>query len=1053
MDKDKAGRKNSGSSNPQTGNAACLDDYKLLFNNSTMGGCIVNCHGDILDFNKSIKSMLGFSSSEELKKVNLLNFKPFVNNGFVSLFHESLKHSKVIQKELRYISPKEKEKFLNIRLIPLTSASGEAAKISVIIGDVTDHVKERKIVEESEKKFRKIFKISPDAVSISQLEDGKYIEINDGFTNITGYTPREIIGKTIRDIDIWVDKYDRIRLLKIIKKEGSVKNFSTRFRIKNGKIIHSSMSANIIKMNGIDCLLTVTHNIEDFIKVNEALQQSELKFRKAFKTSMDAININRIEDGKYLEINKGFTAITGYTEEDTLGKTSLEVGIWADEKELEELEKLLEANGSVYNFQAHFRTKNGKIIHGLMSANIVSINGTPCLLSISRNIENLVQTSEALKQSELKFRKAFAISPNALAITHLRTGQYLDVNEGFLKETGYKREEIIGKTALELNIWSNFSQRKNLENALKKNGFVKDMPVSLRMKDGKIVRGLVSSNLIDIDGEPHLISITRNIEDLLKATEASVQSERRYEKLFNASPAGIILIDNLGTIIEANPTYCKNIGYKIEEIIGEKIWNLISNPYADKKEDILEFIPSIPENKIVEKEVVNTHKNGELVYLHLYETRIRLKNDKSVILSISVDVTQEKQYRQELIRQAEHLQEAQNIGRLGSWELNWKNKKLSWSYGIYQILEISQSRQPDYGDFQQHIHPDDLPGAREILKESVKSGEPFKHIHRLLLAHGKIKWVMERGKSFYDARGKIIRTHGTIQDITRLKEAEDKLKELNEQLEEKVRDRTSRLKKKQQDLSKLLNDVQQVQQELRKSNNALQNLNHELESFSYSVSHDLKAPLRAIRGFSTILKEDYYPVFDEEGKTLVEDILKETAGMSEIIDALLQLSRTGRKNLNYVTFDLTPLVKSVFTEQQKHQNLPHAELIISGLPLLYADYSLVKQLMANLLSNALKYSSKETLPVVEIGCNRDKQTGETTFYVKDNGVGFDEALSEKMFDAFQRLHSRKEFSGTGIGLAIAKRIVTRHDGKIWAKSKKGEGATFFFSLSKNDKTH
>ena len=827
--------------------------------------------------------------------------------------------------------------------------------------------------------------------------------------------------------------------------------FYSQHRLANNEKRDVEVHVGKIDYEDKELLLIIVYDISLKIKAKKELEESEIKFREIFKISPDAITISRIDNGKYMEVNKNFTLMSGYTPEETIGKTSIELGIWADLKDRDRLVTTLIRKGVAKDFKTRFRLKDGKIIHGLISANIFDFNGVLHILSVSRNVEEYVKTNEAMKQSELKFKKVFTISPNSLAITNLETGKYIDINKGFLEETGYTRKEIIGKTARELKIWADYRQRKNLQKALKEKGSVKDMPVNLRMKDGTIVRGLVSSNLIEINGEPHLISISRNIEDFIRATAAYRQSERRYKTLFGSSPAGIILIDDTGTILEANPTYCKNTGYSVQEITGEKIWNIANNSSFENKEQILKVIPTITENKITEKEVVNIRKNGERIDLHLYETRIRLGNNQSVILSLSIDVTKEKLYRKELVRQSARLKEAQDIGRLGSWELNWKTRKLFWSDGIYHILGIDTSQKPNYDDFQRHIHPDELGTARSVLKDSIKTGKGFKYIHRLLTDNGLTKWVIERGKSFYDEKGRVIRTHGTVQDITLLKETEDKLKELNELLEEKVRNRTAELKKKQHDLSHLLNDMQRVQQELRNSNKALQNLNHELETFSYSVSHDLKAPLRAISGFASILKEDYYQILDKEGKVLLDDILSETKQMAEIIAALLLLSRTGRKNLNYVEFDLNPLARSVFTEQQKYFELPHAQLQLDNLSPVYADYNLIKQLMANLLSNALKYSAKEVIPLVEMGCTEDEKTNEPVFYIKDNGVGFDEVSSGKMFDAFQRLHSKKEFEGTGIGLAIAKRIVLRHKGKIWAKSKKGEGTTIFFTLSENEK--
>jgi PAS domain S-box-containing protein len=1055
MNQDKISKKNfrdiGNKKNPNTSAIVRQEDYKLLFDNSPLGVCIADSKGNILEINEALTEILGFRSPEEAKKINLLRFKPFIENGFVRLFSNCFEQAKTSNTEMEYISMEGKEHFLHVRMVSLEAETEVPGKIFIIAGDITKRVKTKKILEKNEERFRKFFKTSPDAVTISRVGDGKYIEVNEIFTAISGYTKQETIGKSSIELNIWADPEDRKRLVKELKEQGIVKNFSTRLRMKNGQIIHAQISVNIIDINGTPHLLSVIRNIEDAIKTREALRLSELKFRKAFKISPDAININRKKDGMYVDINEGFTSITGYTQEEIEGKTAFEIDIWADKKDREHIFNILNKKGFIKDYPARFRMKNGNIIHGLLSANIIDINGVPHVLFVTRDIEETVKANNALRQSELKFRKAFTISPNALAITHLETGRYLDVNEGFLEETGYTREEIIGKTAQELRIWADYRQRKKLQQILKEKGFAKDMPINLRMKDGTIVRGMVSANFIEINGEPHLISITRNVEDFMKATEDFRQSEQRYKTLFSLSPAGIMLIDETGTILEANPAYCRNIGYTIQEIIGEKIWKIANNPIQEKMEQILGYIPTIPENKIAEKEVVNIKKDGNPIFLHLYETRIRLENNKSAILSTSVDVTKEKHYQEELIRQTKRLKEAQNIGRLGSWELNWKTKELYWSDGIYHLLELNREQIPNYSLFQQLIHPDDVQTARKILKDSVKTGNSFKYIHRLLLGNGKIKWVIERGKSFYSDKGKLIRTHGTVQDITRLKQAEDKLKELNELLEEKVRDRTIKLKKKQQDLSKLLNDMQMIQQKLRNTNKVLQNLNHELEAFSYSVSHDLKAPLRAIHGFTNILKEDYYPNLGEAGKTLTDDILSETKQMGEIIDALLQLSRTGRKNLNFVEFDLAPLAQSIFTEQQKHYNLPHSRFVVHELSTVFADYNLIKQLIANLLSNALKYSANVPDPLVEIGESSDEKINETIFYVKDNGVGFNEESAGRMFDAFSRLHSKKEFEGTGIGLAIAKRIVIRHGGKIWAKSQPGNGTTLFFTLPETDK--
>jgi len=334
--------------------------------------------------------------------------------------------------------------------------------IYATVYDITERVKAQKALEKSEERFRKIFRTSPDAVSISSINDGKYVEINESFTTITGYTQEDILGKTAIEVDIWFDKKDREYLVKTLKEKGAVKNFAARFRMKNGNIIHGLMSANIIDIDGLPHILSISRNIEGFVKTREALRQSETKFRKAFKVSPDAININRMEDGMYININEGFTAITGYTPEDVEGKTSFEIDIWDDLKDREYLVKTLKEKGVIKNFAARFRMKGGSIIHGLMSANIIDIDGVQHILTVTRDMEEYIKTHEALQQSELKFRGIFRTSPDTITISRLIDGRYIEVNESFTTNTGYSQEEAMGKTAFELNLWFDNKDRNKV---------------------------------------------------------------------------------------------------------------------------------------------------------------------------------------------------------------------------------------------------------------------------------------------------------------------------------------------------------------------------------------------------------------------------------------------------------------------------------------------------------------------------------------------------------------------------------------------------------------
>ena len=249
-----------------------------------------------------------------------------------------------------------------------------------------------------------------------------------------------------------------------------------------------------------------------------------------------------------------------------------------------------------------------------------------------------------------------------------------------------------------------------------------------------------------------------------------------------------------------------------------------------------------------------------------------------------------------------------------------------------------------------------------------------------------------------------------------LKNAEDEVRQLNDELEQKVAERTAQL----------------------------EYVNKELESFSYSVSHDLRAPIRAINGYTKILVEDYESVIDEDGVKILQSIINNSKKMGELIDDLLAFSKLGRKQVTVSKIDMLDLVHQVREEVllEQHKNMP--EFNITALPNAKGDKSLIKQVWINLISNAIKYSRHKEKTTIEIGAYEEED--HIVYFVKDGGAGFDMQYYDKLFGVFQRLHSQEEFEGTGIGLAIVHRIVQRHEGKVWAESILDEGSCFYFSL-------
>lgn len=262
-------------------------------------------------------------------------------------------------------------------------------------------------------------------------------------------------------------------------------------------------------------------------------------------------------------------------------------------------------------------------------------------------------------------------------------------------------------------------------------------------------------------------------------------------------------------------------------------------------------------------------------------------------------------------------------------------------------------------------------------------------------------------------------------------------REARRELLERAQRQAARLAENEENLSR-------ANRELAAANDELRAQTAELDSFTYSVSHDLRAPLRAIDGFARILAEDYMSTLDEEGQRLLDIIVRNTSRMGTLLDDLLAFSRLGRQPLHTRPLDMAAMAREAFEDATRLEPERQIELEVRGLPEAHGDAALLHQVWTNLVSNAVKYTRGRDPSIIEIDGRSDED--ETCYFVKDNGVGFDMRYADKLFGVFQRLHASSEFEGTGVGLALVARIVTRHGGRIWADAKVGEGATFAFAL-------
>jgi PAS domain S-box-containing protein len=380
--------------------------------------------------------------------------------------------------------------------------------------------------------------------------------------------------------------------------------------------------------------------------------------------------------------------------------------------------------------------------------------------------------------------------------------------------------------------------------------------------------------------------------------------------------------------------------------------------------------------------------------------------------ALEVEIAERKATEGLLQEKDTRLTEAQEIARMGSWEWTPESARVVWSDEVFRLSGLMPGK---FGgrldDFVNNAHPEDRGVLREALEAASRTREPLSLDYRIIRPDGTVRSLHAQAKAILDDAGTVRRIVGTLQDVTERKEADRAIQQLNRELEARMKD--------------------------------LATVNKELEGFSYSVSHDLRAPLRAIDGFSRMLVEDCADRLDDEGRRYLKVIISNTHKMGQLIDDLLAFSRMGRKSLEATSLDLHHMARSVFTELREQHADRAIEARIEEIPSGRGDPAMIRQVFVNLISNAIKYSRGRNPAIIEIGARVDPK--ETVYWVRDNGVGFQMEYAHKLFGVFQRLHTSQEFEGTGVGLALVQRIIQRHGGRVWAEGRPGEGATFYFT--------
>jgi PAS domain S-box-containing protein len=954
--------------------------------------------GKILDINIAGCHLLGLPKEKIIGRHQSNLHPPELADKYKQLFQDHVQKGVVITEDMIVQNADGAQIPMDVSA-SVVKLAGKTI-IQGIFRDMTKRIKMEQALRESEEKFSVAFRASPQMMTISNRKTGKYIDVNDSYVNTTGYSREEFIGHSGDEKDMWVYPEELKRMARLMQEQEKIRNEEFSLRMKSGEIRNWLCSADTINIGGESCSIAVATDITERKRIEKALVDEATRRRILIEQSSDGIVIIDI-NGKVYEANRRFAEMLGYSFEEVLQLSVFDWEFLLPREQLLEMLRTVDEAGD--HFETQHRRKDGTTYDVEISTNGATFAGRKLIFCVCRDIKERKRMEQALRESEEKFSKAFMNSPEVIVISNIEDGTIFEANDTFLRLTGYTREEVTGKTTTELDTWARLEERAETLKILKEKGIVSNKEYQFRMKSGEIRIWLFSAEIININDKPCMLSVTIDITDRKKAEEALKQSEEKYRELINTSIDAIISIDSKMNIAIWNRGAERLFGYTEKEMLGQSIMTIFPTTL----------------HKFIAREIINIKSNGmSKLNNKIYETSglkkdcntvpieislsTRKTEDNPIITMIIRDITIRKE-AQETLRESEEryrdlfenasdfIQSCNVEGRFIYVNRAWLN---ALGYTEKEVLNLK---------FWDIIHPDYLEHCKQTLQK-VMSGETVNNIEtvfvakdgRLIHVEGNINPVREEEK--------VVATRAIFRDINVRKEAEEKLRKIDQMKSE----------------------------------------------FLSNVSHELRTPLQSIGGFTKLILTGKVPdsTIQQEFLQIID---RETMHLGNLINGLLDMSRleAGRfqiyKKLISVYDIFTDSIK-IFHSLAREKEITLSESIPARLPKMEVDSERMRQVILNLVGNALKFSDPGTNVNVKVAI-RD---GELLFQVIDHGTGIREENMKHLFERFYRVEGETVRGGTGLGLYISKQIIDAHGGRIWAESKFGEGSTFSFTLPLNN---